>query len=161
MDPILDFLKQPFAWGLLIGLALFGLATFHLLKTKREFHRYKKMLSDKMELEAEQVTKTKGQLERMAKENENLRLKLGQMAEKPHAKLERELEILARAERSMMISAPGFAPAWETAKASAAEEIEEEAAGKSLPKRLFRKFLGKGATVTEAEALPAPEEAEA
>ena len=52
--------------------------------------------------------------------NENLRLKVAQMAEKPNAKLEHELEVLARAEKSMMINAPGFAPAWETAKAAAA-----------------------------------------
>ena len=160
MQTVFEFLQQPFAWGLAIGLALFGVSLFNQFKTKGEFRRYRKMLSDKMELEAEMVTKTKAELERISKENENLRLKLGQMGEKPHVKLERELEILARAERQMMINAPGFAPAWETAKAAAADEVEEESAGKSLPKRLFRKFLGRGSvSEAEAEALPEPEEA--
>jgi len=159
MEALLNLLSQPFTWGLAIGLVLFGLCFVALFKTKREFRRYKKMLSDKMELDAEQVSKTKAEIARLAKENENLRLKLGQLGEKPDAKFERELEILARAEKAMMINAPGFAPAWETAKAAAAEELAEEAAGKSLPKRLFRKFFGNG-NVKEIEALPAPEEAE-
>ena len=159
MENFLNIISQPFVWGLGIGLALFVLCFYHLLKTKREFHRYKRMLSDKMELEAEQASKLKGELDGLRIENENMRLKLAQMSEKPDVKLERELEIMARAERAMNVSAPGFAPAWETAKTAAAAELAEEANGKSLPKRLFRKFFG-GGEVTDVEALPAPQEGE-
>ena len=157
MDSFLQFASQPFAWGLAIGLVLFVVTFYHLLKAKREFHRYKRMLSDKMELEAEQASKVKGEIDGLRIENENMRLKLGQMGEKSEAKLERELEILARAEKSMMVNAPGFAPAWENAKTAASEEMADEATGKSIPKRLFRKFFG-GGQVTDVEALPAPEE---
>ena len=160
MDSFIHFVSQPFVWGLAVGLALFVLCFYHLLKTKREFHRYKRMLSDKMELEAEQASKVKGEIDGLRMENENLRLKLGQMGEKAEAKIERELEIMARAEKSMMVNAPGFAPAWENAKSAAAAELADEASGKSIPKRLFRKFFG-GGQVTDVEALPEPKAEEA
>jgi hypothetical protein len=153
MELFIDFLRSPFAWGLALGLLFFGFAFVALFKTKGEFRRYKKMLSDKMELEAEQASKFKGDRDRLTRENENLRLKLGQMGERSDAKIERELEILARAEKSMMINAPGFAGAWEMAKSAAAEEVADEEGGRSIPKRIFRKFFGGGAQ-KEVEALP-------
>ncbi|MEM6278498.1 MAG: hypothetical protein AAF733_03395, partial [Verrucomicrobiota bacterium] len=69
---------------------------------------------------------------------------------------ERELEIFARAEKGMVVSAPGFAQAWEKAKEAALGEIEAEESGKSLPRRIFKKFFSKGATVDAevVEALP-------
>ncbi len=152
---MMDLIKQPFAWGLGLGLLFFALCLYSLLKSKAEFRRYKKMLSDKMELEAEQATQLKSERASLEKENENLRVRLAQLGEKPDAKIARDLEIFARAEKSMMINAPGFAPAWETAKSAAAEELAEEESGKSLPKRLFRRLFGAG--VKDVEALPAPE----
>lgn len=151
MEGFLELIRNPFVWGLAIGLFFFVLAAFKWLKTQKEFSRYKRMLSDKMELEAEQASKLKAQREELAKENENMRLKLGQLSEKPDARIERELEILARAEKAMMINAPGFAGAWETAKTAAAEEVAEEASGKSIPKRIFRKFFG--GAVKDVEAI--------
>ena len=74
MESFLNFISQPFTWGLGVGLALFVVSFYHLLKTKREFHRYKRMLSDKMELEAEQASKLKAKLDGLRMENENLRL---------------------------------------------------------------------------------------
>ena len=44
----------------------------------------------------------------------------------------------------MLVNAPGFGAAWETAKKKAHEEMLEEEQGKSLPKRLFRRFFGGG-----------------
>ena len=161
MQTFLDLIKNPFIWGLALGLLFFVLAFVSLVKTKGEFKRYKRMLSDKMELEAEQASKLKGERDKLAKDNENLRLKVGQLGEKSDAKLERELEIMARAEKAMMINAPGFAGAWETAKSAAAEDVAEEDAGKSMPKRIFRKFFGKGGVVKDVEALPAPSDDEA
>jgi len=159
MENFINFISSPFVWGLALGLLFFGFTAVALFKTKGEFRRYKKMLSDKMELEAEQVSKLKTEGDRLAKESENLRIKIGLMGGKSEAKLERELEILARAEKSMMINAPGFAGAWETAKSAAAEEVVGEEAGRSIPKRIFRKFFG-GSAAGQGEALPAPQEEE-
>ena len=95
-----------------------------------------------MELEAQQLERLKQEREKLTKENEHLRLKVGMLNEKPEHKQSRDLEILTRAEKRMMINAPGFAAAWETAKADATTELEAEDRGMSLPKRLFSKLLG-------------------
>ena len=118
MEAILETLKMPFVWGLALGLLFFVLSAWSGWKTRREFARYKRMLSDKMELEAETLAKVQASKKELEKEAENLRIKVAQFQDRPDGKVERELEILARAEKSMMISAPGFAGAWETAKAS-------------------------------------------
>jgi hypothetical protein len=71
----------------------------------------------------------------------------------PEGRLQRDLEIYARAEKRMVVNVPGFAPAWENAKAAAQAELAEEDAGRSLPKRVFSKFFGASAP---KETLPAP-----
>ncbi len=159
MESLTDILKNPFVWGLALGLLFFFLSFFSGWKVRREFARYKKMLSDKLELEAENLAKVNAGRKELEKEAENLRMKVTQLQERPESKLARELEILARAEKSLMINAPGFAPAWETAKARAAEELTAEESGKSLPQRLFRRFFGQGATSDkegQVEMLPEP-----
>lgn len=111
-------------------------------KTKRELKRYQQHLSDKLEIEAEQFSTLKRASESLRSENENLRLKIGAGKVSDSVEtLDRELEIFARAERRMVINAPGFAGAWETAKAAAHEEIQHEERGKSLPRRIFKKFF--------------------
>ncbi len=111
-------------------------------KTKRELKRYQQHLSDKLQIEAEQFSALKKASEGLKTENENLRLKIGagKTSDSIEA-LDRELEIFARAERRMVVNAPGFAGAWETAKSAAHEEIQEEERGKSLPRRIFKKFF--------------------
>jgi hypothetical protein len=86
------------------------------------------------------------------KDNENLRVKVVQLNERTDNKANREMEIYARAEKQMMINAPGFAPAWELAKHSAQSQLTEEERGNSLPQRLFRKLMGTGPVV---QTLPA------
>jgi hypothetical protein len=110
-------------------------------------------LSDKLELEARQYEVIRKEKEVLARENENLRLRIGQLNEKPDQKLGRDLEVFARAEKRMMIQAPGFAGAWETAKAAAADEMTAEDQGRSLPRRIFSRLFGAGSP--PRELLPA------
>lgn len=122
-------------------------------KTKRELKRYKGMLSDKMDLDSKQnqdITKERNTLKQ---ENENLRMQVARLNERADNKMQRELEILARAEKQMVISAPGFAPAWEMAKSSALSQLEAEEKGQSFPQKIFRKLIGSGSTQTNV-ALP-------
>jgi len=158
MEIIKSIFGQPFTWGLLVGLIFLGILAWHYWKLTLEFKRYKKYLSDKMELEAESYNRIKQDKEKLGQENENLRLKIGSFKDAPSRELERELEIFARAERRMILSAPGFAPAWESAKAAAMDEISQEERGKSLPQRLFRKLLKTGATIDVAEKQEAVKE---
>ena len=161
-----DLLSNPFVWGLALGLLFFGLSLYAHLKTKLSLNRYKKLLSDKLEIEAEATQNARKERDALKVENENLRTRVTQLSEKADGKIQRELEILARAEKSMMINAPGFAPAWENAKTQAAEEVAEEDKGNTLPKRIFRKFFGGSAAapgeteVDAVELLPDNEEKE-
>jgi len=152
MEFFKDLFSQPFVWGLSLGLLFFVLSFWGHFKTKREYRRYRRHLSDKLELEARQYEVLRKERETLAKENENLRLRIGQLSEKPDQKVVRDLEIFARAEKRMMVQAPGFAGAWETAKAASAEEMAAEDQGRSLPKRIFSRLFGSGSS---REILPA------
>lgn len=126
------------------------------MKTKRELRRLKGHLSDKLEIEAEKMSEMKNKIDELRVESENLRMKVntGRVQSDEQA-LERELEIYARAEKGMVVNAPGFAQAWEKAKESALTELEAEEAGKSLPRRIFKKFFSKGGDTVDAEVVEA------
>jgi hypothetical protein len=156
MEIFTTVFSHQFSWGLLLGLLIAAFSFWNHLKTKRELKRYQRHLSDRMELEAKQLGELKRSRETLQKENEHLRLKVGMLNEKPDHKLNRDLEVFARAEKRMMINAPGFAAAWETAKTDAIGELQEEEQGRSLPKRLFSRLLRspkEEAHVEEAEPV--------
>lgn len=138
--------------GLVIGLFFFFLALRAYWTVSREFKRYKKMLGDKMELEHRQLNELTKEREKFLKENENLRLQVARLNDRTDNKVQRELEIYARAEKQMNISAPGFAPAWEIAKSQALTQLENEERGNSFPQRIFRKLAGNNATALPAQA---------
>jgi hypothetical protein len=150
MDSLKEFFSYHFVWGLCLGLLFAVLSVWGHFKTKREYRRYRRHLSDKLELEARQYELIRKEKETLTRENENLRLRIGQLNEKPDQKQSRELEIFARAQKTMMVQAPGFAGAWENAKTAAAEEMSAEDQGRSLPKRIFSRLFGAGTR----EALP-------
>ena len=146
-------LLQPFALGLELGLFLTALALWRVLRLKMELGRFKQHLSDRLELDAGASTKIKREMEELRRENEQLRIRVASFNGMPEGRLQQDLEVYARAEKRMMINAPGFAPAWENAKAAAQAEMAEEDAGKSLPKRVFSRLFGSGSA---KETLPAP-----
>lgn len=140
--------------GFYLASAFLIIAVYHLFSAKGELARFRRMLSDRLEIEAEAMRKMKGEVETLKKENESLRVKVNALNEQPERKLQRDLEIYARAEKQMLIQVPGFAPAWETAKTTAHNELSEEEAGRSAPKRLFSRLFGGGS----AGALPSRDE---
>src|SRR5581483_335119 len=128
---------------------------YQLVRLKMEMSRYKRHLSDKLEIEAESMKRIRGEQEVLRKENENLRVKIAALNEFPDRKLQRDLEIFARAEKRMFVNVPGFEPAWEQAKSDAAAELEDEESGRSLPKRVFTKLFG--VARKDEKSLPEPE----
>ncbi len=159
---MLEIFTNPFytfCMGLGLGAVFLIMAVFSHWKTKGEFRRYKTHLSDKLELEARQMQETNKEKARLSSENESLRLQVARLNEKPDNKMGRELEILARAEKHMIINAPGFAPAWELAKSAALSQIEAEEKGSSFPQKIFRKLIGSGST--SSTSVPLPENAAA
>jgi hypothetical protein len=137
-----DILLSQFALGIYVGCFLWAIAFYHLLKVKGENGRLKRKLSDKFEIEADTLSRLKQELDATKKENENLRVKVQTQNGSGTPKLERELEVFARAEKKMMVAAPGFAGSWEQAKQSAFQELNEEESGKAPPRRFFQRFFG-------------------
>jgi len=133
---------SPFAWGLYLGLVFAALAMYRVIRLKFELGGYKKHLSNKLEIEADQMQKIKRDQEALRKENENLRVKVASLNDNPDRRVQRDLEIFARAEKRMLVAVPGFAPAWEGAKSSALAELQDEEAGKAPPKSVFSKLFG-------------------
>jgi hypothetical protein len=148
------FLSQ-FALGFYLGCVFLAIACYNYLRLKVELGRFRRHLSDKLEIEAETMKKTKAEQEILRKENESLRVKVNALNEMPDRKVQRDLEIYARAEKRMLLNVPGFAPAWETAKTEAHNELSEEEAGKAAPKRIFARLFGGGGT--SQAALPSRE----
>lgn len=149
MEILKDFFTNPaffaFVGGLIVGGIFLVMAWTSHLKTKKELRRFQKHLAEKLEIEGEAMANLKKDLAQVKQENENLRMKIGgnNLNDSSHA-LERELELFARAEKMMVVKAPGFAQAWESAKDAAHAELLEEERGKSLPRRIFRKFFSTG-----------------
>ena len=143
----MEFLNHHFYWGLGIGafLGLIGVtfAVMRLFDTKGEVKRLKRHLSDKLELEAEATNRLRHDLQDLKQQNENLRIKVANLNQYPDKRLQRELEIYARAERFMVSSSPGFPAVWEEAKRSALSGLEQEENGNSLPKRVFNALLNR------------------
>jgi hypothetical protein len=148
-----EFWFQPFALGLYLGLIFTVLALLRSWRIGRELKRYQRHLSDKLEIEGDAIKRARAEQETLRKENENLRLKIAALNEMPDRRVQRDLEILARAEKRMLVSAPGFAAAWEAAKGEANGELVNEESGRSLPKRIFGKVFS---TAPKKEALPGP-----
>jgi hypothetical protein len=143
----MEFLNNHFYLGLAIGgvLGLLGIAfaVMRLMDTKSEVKRLKRHLSDKMELEADATNRLRHDLQDLKQQNENLRIKVANLNQFPDKRLQRELEIYARAERFMVSSSPGFPAVWEEAKRSAMNGLEQEENGNSLPKRVFNALLNR------------------
>src|SRR5579862_3315523 len=145
-----DLFLGQFALGFYLGCVFLVIACYNYLRLKGELARFRRHLSDKLEIEADTMKKIKTEQEALRKENETLRVKVNALNEIPDRKLQRDLEVYARAEKKMLINAPGFAPAWETAKSEAHSELAEEEAGKAAPKRIFARLFGGGSTTTAA-----------
>ncbi|HRQ88395.1 MAG TPA: hypothetical protein PLA50_06340 [Bacteroidia bacterium] len=155
-DTLKTVLTSWFFWGFVLGFTFCVLSAIAHWKTKGELKRLKGHLSDKLEIEAEKLADMKGKLDALKQENENLRMKVNSgRAQNDSAIMERELELYARAEKAMVLNAPGFAPAWEKAKEGALAEIESEESGKSLPRRLFKRFFSRGGSSIDAEVVEA------
>ena len=142
---------SDFALGFYLGCIFLVIACYNYLRLKGELGRFRRHLSDKLEIEAETMKKTKAEQEVLRKENESLRVTVNALNEIPDRKVQRDLEIYARAEKRMLLNVPGFAPAWETAKSEAHNELTEEEAGKAAPKRIFARLFGGGGNT---QALP-------
>lgn len=153
MDPILDALKQPFIWGLLLGLLLAAFAwKSGFSRGRRDAREIRRLETEIKELQGHLNTQLKinasgneslqSELAMLRQQNENLRVNNAALQQKPGRAEMRQLQIYEIALRTMREQAPGFAAAWEKAQRQA--EAEAEAADKGILKLMRRVIPGLG-----------------
>jgi hypothetical protein len=130
-----------FLCGLGVGLVFLLLNQIKCWKLGREFNRYKLHLSDKMELEAKQLIDIKKQLEKIVKENEQLRVKIEQTKSLPDQQMKRDLELMSRVVKQLTTAAPGFIHSWEQTLQTAEQELQLEEQGKKPAQTWYRRLL--------------------
>ena len=128
---------QQFFIGLGIGLAVAAVVSLALSvrigKVRKEkdgeVAKFKEMLSSRMELESEGLKKLKDENEELKKANENLRVSLLVMREKPGRKEVQKLQIMQKAVDRLTLNSPGFATAWQVAMHDSEEEFQRMYSG--------------------------------
>ena len=71
-----------------------------------------------------------GEVDALKKENENMRITLSTLDQKAGRKETRQLQLYQIAIEKLMVSSPGFAPAWQQALSEAEESLKSSIVGK-------------------------------
>lgn len=168
MDPW-EVIKHPFTLGLLLGLIAAATIWKSSFSARRRLNReIRRLENDLRELQGHLNTQLKinaqgnealqRELEDLKKQNENLRISVATLQNKPGRAEVRQLQIQETAVRLLREQAPGFAPAWEKALRQAESDAE---ASESGFKRLVRRVIPgiSGPSPNTAGQTTEPEEA--
>lgn len=158
MDTFLEIIQHHFVWGLAIGLliAFFTWKTglSNKMRLSREVRRLENELRDlqkhlntQLKINAEGNKKLEAEVETLREQNENLRVSMSTLQNKPGRSEVRQYQVMETAVRQMREQAPGFAPAWEKAVRQAEEEVQ---AGETGLKKLVRRVMP-GISMNNAE----------
>jgi len=111
---------------------------FEIREVKKELKEFQEHLNRQMKLTAEGHKNAETEIDELKKLNENLRISVQTLGQKPgHVEI-RLLNIYDGALRRMQLKAPGFSSAWEVALQEAEKEYEENEKGfKSIIKKVF------------------------
>jgi predicted nucleic acid-binding Zn-ribbon protein len=105
---------------------------------RQEIDDLKKHLHLQMSINSKGYEELQQELDRLRKDNENLRITVGNLSNKPGRAELKTLYTWDKAIRSMSLKSPVFAPAWEMAVAEAQKEMEEVDSGmKALVRKVF------------------------
>jgi hypothetical protein len=149
-----DWFFHPFALGLYPGLLLAFVLRIKLSLARRDLRAKEKAQLDQISVLTESLHKLREEYKANESERENLRVKIQGIAQKPEQQRLRHLEVLLRAEQRLTVSAPGFAPAWQTAKNEALAELESEERGKNAPRQILAQLVNSGASVIQRLRSP-------
>ena len=128
---------QEFFIGLGIGLVVAAVIALYssaravrIRKDKdQEIAKFKDMLAARMELESDGLRKVRDENEELRKANENLRVSLMAMRDKPGRKEVQKLQVMQKAVDRLMLNSPGFATAWQVAMHDSEEEFQKMYSG--------------------------------
>jgi hypothetical protein len=115
-------------------------------KHKKELKEYQDHLERQMKITDAGNKKMMTDMEALKKENENLRISVKTLGQKPGRAELRQFNIYDNAIRKMMLQAPGFSSAWESALQEAEREYEENEAGF---KNIIGKVFGSGSSTND------------
>ena len=121
-------------------------------KLENELRELQGHLNTQLKINAQGNDTLQKELEEQKRQNENLRVSLASLQNKPGKAELRHAQVTESAVRLMREQAPGFAPAWEKAMRQAEGEVE---AGESGLKKLVRRVIpgiGMGASSTAQAA---------
>ena len=159
-DFLLDILSHPFTWGLIAGLVLCVTVwrSGHVQRSeqKREIKRLNVELADLNKHLGQQLKITaagndtlNAELESLREKNENLRVSIATLQQKPGKAEARLLQVYDRAVHLLLELAPGFAPAWEAAIRDAEAHVADSESGLTkLVRRVTRPALSAPTTQT-------------
>lgn len=162
MDILTEALKNPFVWGLLLGLLIAAFVLKSGITAKRHASReLQRVAAEMKELQGHLNTQLKinasgneslqAELEALKRQNEMLRVNYATLQQKPGRAEQRLLQVYEIAIRSMREQAPGFAPAWEKALRQAEADVD---AAESGLKKLVRRVLPGLGNTPSTQALP-------
>jgi MFS superfamily sulfate permease-like transporter len=100
-----------------------------ILVATKETERLKRMLTDRMDLESEGLSKLKEQNEELRKQNENLRISLNTYSQKPGRKEVARLHVYQLAVDRLTINSPGFGAARQAALKESEDEFQRTYVG--------------------------------
>ncbi len=139
--------------GIAFGAALSYLKSLLTIRNhKKELKEYKEHLDRQMKITNAGSTNLVSELEKVKQENENLRISVQTLNQKPGRAELRLLNIYDAALRKMMSQAPGFSTAWENSLQEAEREYEANETGlKSIVSKVFGSGTG---VVTDNHSIP-------
>ena len=145
--------------GVVVGWFLqFIKSRFEVSAYKKEIKEYKEHLNRQMKITNEGSKNLEGELASLKKENENLRISVQTLGQKPGRAEVRLLNIYDGALRKMMMRAPGFSSAWEMSLQESEREYEENEKGfKSIIKKVFGPSITQHTEIQHRENLDSPD----
>lgn len=138
--------------GMLVTLLTWANGMMSRWNLKRQTTTLKESLHTQMQINARGNSELAGELEKLKKENENLRISIATLSSKPGRAELKKLHIWDTAIGLMNSKWPAFGPAWAEAIADAKQEIDDVDTGvKALVKRAFA-VLPENREVTEGQS---------
>ncbi|QTN30960.1 hypothetical protein HZ994_00990 [Akkermansiaceae bacterium] len=144
-----EIIKSHFIWGLALGLLVAGFILKNSIGAKMGLKReIRRIEAEKREMQSHLNTQMKitatgsdsltKEIEKLKEHNENLRVNLAALQNKPDKSEQRQFRMQEMAISSMREQAPGFAGAWEKAMRQAESEMASAESGFS---KLVRKVV--------------------
>ncbi len=147
----MELLTNPFTLGLLLGLAIATIGAISSRLRRRALVKENRVLRDhlhtQMSINAKANQAQTEQIATLTKQNENLRISLAALKNRPDKSEQHALLLYDKAIHLMYENAPGFAPAWENALKVAEQELEKASTG-LIPwfRKIIRPSLAAGKT---------------